>query len=131
MYMYLHIYMYMYKNHVYSAKRKKVQTLDSCFGLFGPHQQGAAQSLPGTAVHVHVHVHVYTYVHICTILLTCHAEGKCLTIIAGHQKFISELALGGRVKPNLYVHVHVRTCMCAGVPTAAEEKKRGKKEEIK
>ena len=29
----------MYKNLVCSAKRKKVQTLDSCFRAFGPYQQ--------------------------------------------------------------------------------------------
>ena len=55
----MHIYMYMYsmceymymylymKTQVHSAERKKVQTLDSCWA-YGPHQQGAAQSLPGT-----------------------------------------------------------------------------------
>ena len=51
---YVHTYMYMYihvheKNQVCSAKRKKVQTLNNCFQAFGPHQWGAAQSLPGTA----------------------------------------------------------------------------------
>ena len=33
------------KNQVGSAKRKKVQNLRQLFQAFGPHQQGAAQSL--------------------------------------------------------------------------------------
>ena len=50
------------QNQVRSAKRKKVQANPGqLFWAFGPHQQGAAQSLPGTAgltVSSRVHLHV-------------------------------------------------------------------------
>ena len=48
MYTYMYMYMYMKKSHV-QCQKKEGANPGQLFQAFGPHQQGAAQSLPGTA----------------------------------------------------------------------------------
>ena len=49
MYMYMYIIIAQHEKSSVQFEKKKVQTLDSCFGLLSLSSRGAAQSLPGTA----------------------------------------------------------------------------------
>ena len=72
---YVHVYTYMYmKNQVGSAKKRYKPNPGQLFWAFGPHQQGAAQSLPGTAAGLKrtcTCMYTYMYVYCLPQLYTC------------------------------------------------------------